>query len=49
MLSVEIDELNGVAILKPDGPLSKGDFELGAKIIDPYINKTGQLNGLRAC
>jgi len=49
MLSVEIDEVNGIAILEPDGPLSKGDFELAAKIIDPYINKTGQLNGLGAC
>ncbi len=46
MLSVEIDEVNGIAILEPDGALSKGDFELAAKIIDPYINKTGQLNGL---
>ena len=46
MLSVEIDEVNGIAILEPDGPLSKGDFELAAKIIDPYINKAGRLNGL---
>ena len=46
MLSVEIDEVNGIAILEPDGPLSKGDFELAAKIIDPYIEKTGQLRGL---
>ena len=46
MLSVEIDEVNGIAVLEPDGALSKGDFELAAKIIDPYINKTGHLNGL---
>ncbi len=46
MLSVEIDEVNGIAILEPDGALSKGDFELAAKIIDPYINKAGRLNGL---
>ena len=48
MLSVTIDEDKGIAILEPDGPLSQTDFELAAKIIDPYIEKTGQLHGLRA-
>lgn len=46
MLSVKIDEVHGIAILEPDGPLSKDDFESAAKIIDPYIEKTGQLHGL---
>lgn len=46
MLSVEIDEAYGIAILGPDGPLSKDDFESAAKAIDPYIEKTGKLNGL---
>jgi len=46
MLSVKIDEVNGIAILEPDGPLSKHDFESAVKIIDPYIEKTGQLRGL---
>jgi hypothetical protein len=46
MLTVEIDEANGIAILKPDGPLSKNDFESAAKVIDPYIEETNQLNGL---
>ena len=46
MLSVEIDKDNGIAILEPDGPLSKDDFVHAAKIIDPYIEKTGQFNGL---
>lgn len=46
MLSVEIDEKNGIAILEPDGPLSKVDFVHAAKVIDPYIEKTGQFNGL---
>lgn len=46
MLSVEIDEKNGIAILEPDGPLSKDDFVHAAKVIDPYIEKTGQFNGL---
>ena len=46
MLSVEIDKINGIAILEPDGPLSKDDFVHAAKVIDPYIEKTDQLNGL---
>ncbi len=46
MLSVEIDEINGIAILEPDGRLSKSDFEAAAKQIDPFIERTGQLNGL---
>ena len=46
MLSVEIDEVNGIAILQPDGPLLENDFKTAAKIIDPYIERTGRLNGL---
>ena len=46
MLFVEIDETNGTAVLKPGGPLSKTDFELAAKIIDPYIEDSRSLNGL---
>ena len=46
MLSVKIDEVLGIAILEPDGPLSQADFVSAAKIIDPYIEKTGQLHGL---
>ncbi len=46
MLSVEIDEINYIAILEPDGPLSKNDFIQAAKVIDPYIEDNGHLNGL---
>ena len=46
MLSVEIDEVNGIAILEPDGPLSKNDFESATRIVDPYIEDNGHLNGL---
>jgi hypothetical protein len=46
MLSVKIDEKNGIAVLAPDGPLSKNDFESAAKSIDSYVEKTGKLNGL---
>jgi len=46
MLSVEIDEVNGIAILEPDGPLSKEDFVQAAKVIDPYIEKAARFSGL---
>ena len=46
MLAVTIDEENGIAILEPKGQLSKIDFESAANIIDPYIDESGQLNGL---
>ncbi len=46
MLTVKIDEANGLALLEPDGPLSRQDFESAATVIDPYIKKTGHLNGL---
>jgi hypothetical protein len=46
MLSVKIDEVHGIALLEPDGALSQSDFESAAKIIDPYIEKSGRLHGL---
>ena len=46
MLSVEIDDVDSFVILEPDGPLSKNDFESATRIIDPYIEKNGQINGL---
>jgi hypothetical protein len=46
MLSVKIDEINGIAILEPDGPLLENDFKNAAKVIDPYIEQSGHLNGL---
>src|SRR5574341_2234052 len=46
MLSVQFDEAKGIAVLEPQGALSKADFERAAKAIDPYIAKTGRLNGI---
>ena len=46
MLIVELDEATGMAILKPDGALSKKDFLYASSVIDPYIEKAGKLNGL---
>ena len=46
MLIVELNELDGIAILEPDGKLSEDDFKSASKIIDPYIEKSGKLNGI---
>ena len=46
MLSVVIDEENLIAVLEPEGSLSKNDFESAANIIDPYIEDNNQLIGL---
>lgn len=46
MLSVKIDETNGIAILEPNGALSENDFKSAAKKIDPWIEKNNSLNGL---
>ena len=46
MLTVKLDEIEGIAILEPDGELSETDFISASKIIDPYIEKSGKLNGI---
>lgn len=46
MLNIHLDEKNGIAIFEPDEKLSESDFKSAVNIIDPYINKSGKLNGL---
>lgn len=46
MLSVHIDETNGIALFEPNGRLSEGDFESAVGIVDPWIEKHGKLKGL---
>jgi len=46
MLSVNIDEVNGIALLEPSGALSESDFKSAAKVIDPWIEKNSRLNGI---
>ena len=46
MLNIHLDEKNGIAIFEPDEKLSESDFKSAVKIIDPYVNKSGKLNGL---
>lgn len=46
MLKVKLNEIEGIAILEPDGKLSESDFKTAAETIDPYIEKVGKLNGI---
>ena len=46
MLTVKLNQEEGIAILEPDGALSKSDFESAAKVIDPVIEQSGKLNGI---
>lgn len=46
MLKVNLSEVEGIAVLEPDGELSESDFKNAAETIDPYIEKVGKLNGL---
>ena len=46
MLKVTLDETNGIAMLEPDGALSEADFTAAAAMIDPYLLRSGGLDGL---
>ena len=46
MLKVTIDEEDGIAILEPNGALTRKDFESAAVVIDPFIERRGVLNGV---
>ena len=46
MLNVELDEVNGIAILSPNSALSEKDFKSASSVIDSYIEKYGNLKGV---
>ena len=46
MLTVSLDENEGIAVLNPDGELTEADFTAAAAIIDPYLDRNNRLNGL---
>lgn len=46
MLEFELDRANGILILKPIGPLESADFEKLVRVVDPYLEEKGKLNGL---
>lgn len=49
MIQFDLLHDKGIAVLSPDGPLKKSDFERLAEAIDPYIASNGQLTGLMIC
>ena len=46
MLHIDLDEEEGIVLLEPEGALSEEDFKAAARIVDPYIEKSGSLNGV---
>ena len=46
MLNVQLNEKESIVILIPDGALSENDFQLATTTIDPFIEKSGKLNGI---
>ena len=46
MLNIEIDKENGIVIFTPDNKLSQADFEHATRVIDPFIDEYGRINGL---
>jgi hypothetical protein len=41
-----MDEENAIAILEPQESLEKDDFDAAVKVIDPFIEEHGKLNGV---
>jgi hypothetical protein len=46
MLKVNLNEVESIVILEPNGELSSNDFIKASEIIDPFILKYEKLNGL---
>ncbi len=46
MLNINLNKDDGIVLLEPNGTLSAEDFKNAAKIVDPYLEKSGRLNGV---
>lgn len=46
MLNYELDEVNGILVVVPEGPLEARDFAQLAQAVDPWIERHGHLHGL---
>src|SRR5262249_53794711 len=46
MLHHELLRDQGILLVRPQGPIQAGDFESGAKVVDPYIEEKGKLRGV---
>ena len=46
MIHVELNVETGIAEFRPEGALSKNDFDAAANMVDPYLDTHDTLNGL---
>ena len=46
MIDYTLDETNSVLNVRPTSPLQRDDFEALSRTVDPFIERTGGLNGL---
>jgi hypothetical protein len=46
MIEFTLDTAHSILYVRPSSSLEEGDFEQLAKTVDPYIEKTGDLDGL---
>ncbi len=46
MISYELDENAGVLTVRPEGKLEAQDFQTLSKVVDPFIEERGKLNGI---
>ncbi|MCP4098273.1 MAG: STAS/SEC14 domain-containing protein [Planctomycetaceae bacterium] len=46
MLNVSLDSSVGIATLEPEGELTASDFSAAADVIDPFLEKMGELKGI---
>ena len=46
MLNITLDREEAMITLEPHGALCKDDFDVAVKVIDPFIQKHGKLDGL---
>lgn len=46
MLNTILDKNTRIVILQPHGALRKEDFDNAVKVIDPFIEENGKLNGI---
>ena len=46
MLRYELLRDEGILLIRPNGPIEAGDFECVAKVVDPYIEEKGRLQGI---
>jgi len=46
MLTIDLNKEDSIAVLKLQGGLAEDDFVSVAKVIDPFIEEHGKLNGI---